>query len=758
MVNANTSAVTILLPSICEDVDSPVATLQWAVTGYSLVGAAVIVTSGALGDVLGRRKIFLGGLLLFIGSCAFIALSRRRRRRDRRAHDPGRFGRDDPRLRHEPAVGRVVRPGADEGDHAVGRGVGGGRRGGPLVGGVLVDTTGWQGLFWIDAAIAALCIPVTIAHGPGVARPGRARARSTGPARRSIAVALAPVILALSEGTDWGWTSAATLGSLRARHRRPIGFFYVEGRVEAPLVDLKLLRNRVLVGATLAILIVAGTINGLMYVLSLYFQNPEALGMSAFEAGLATLPAAAAMIAVTPAIAPLAAKLGGARAVALGFLLATAGFASSPSRTPRGSTSRSCSADRAVDRARLRERPGVVGLDGGRARRPGRRRVRDLEHGPLRRRRRGCGGGRDGQRRGDREPPGRRRLGGEALAAGLAASALLMAVWSASGVAARRPPARATGREHPRAIDRAAAAAATTHTIPTQPSPARVNEGARHASRSTAPRRPWAHGAREGRPRRARRVPVGRGPQAVPARGVRQGRRLGGRAFAAEGLQDVRPSLTPDGSHCVHGHVPGARGRADRAPLLPLRRAAAARRGRVGRPGVRADRARRPLVRPRQRRLQGQHRHAPHRAARAARGPRRLPVRDQADLRGLRGAGDRRARGVRSRERRAAAGGHDPGRGHRQLRGRRPHAHHHAARDDEHRRQARGARQPDALRHVRRPGAGSRGRAHPAARLAARRGTATPRSTGSTTPRRGTASTTPPSSSAPTPTCSTASS
>ena len=75
VVNANTSAVSILLPSISEDTGSPVSTLQWAVTGYSLVGAACIVTSGALGDVFGRRKIFLGGLLLFIGSCVLIALS-----------------------------------------------------------------------------------------------------------------------------------------------------------------------------------------------------------------------------------------------------------------------------------------------------------------------------------------------------------------------------------------------------------------------------------------------------------------------------------------------------------------------------------------------------------------------------------------------------------------------------------------------------------------------------------------------------------
>ena len=75
VVNANTSAVTILLPTMSEDVGAPVAQLQWAVTGYMLVGAAVIVTSGALGDVFGRRRVFLGGLALFIASCVLIALS-----------------------------------------------------------------------------------------------------------------------------------------------------------------------------------------------------------------------------------------------------------------------------------------------------------------------------------------------------------------------------------------------------------------------------------------------------------------------------------------------------------------------------------------------------------------------------------------------------------------------------------------------------------------------------------------------------------
>ena len=75
VVNANTSAVSILLPAISADTGTDVTTLQWAVTSYSLVGAAVIVTSGSLGDVFGRKRVFQLGLALFVVSCILIALS-----------------------------------------------------------------------------------------------------------------------------------------------------------------------------------------------------------------------------------------------------------------------------------------------------------------------------------------------------------------------------------------------------------------------------------------------------------------------------------------------------------------------------------------------------------------------------------------------------------------------------------------------------------------------------------------------------------
>ena len=103
-------------------------------------------------------------------------------------------------------------------------------------------------------------------------------------------------------------------------------FVLVEKRVSAPIVDLNLLRNQVVVGTTLAILIVAGTLNGLMYVLSLYFQDPAGFGISPLETGVATLPAAAGLIAVTPLITPLAARIGTRLAIVAGFAFGALGF------------------------------------------------------------------------------------------------------------------------------------------------------------------------------------------------------------------------------------------------------------------------------------------------------------------------------------------------------------------------------------------------------------------------------------------------
>ncbi|MEU0932461.1 MFS transporter [Embleya sp. NPDC005971] len=324
VVNANTSAVSILLPAISTDTGTSLDTLQWAVTGYSLVGAAVIVTSGALGDVFGRRLVFLGGLALFIVSCVLIALS------------GGGAGVIAGRAIQGAAGATILACGMSllsvstagagqvravtlwGGASAVGAAAG------PLAGGVLVEGTGWQGLFWIDAAIALVCVPITLRGVAESRDPDRSRSIDFA-GTVLIAAVLAPALLALSEGATWGWASAGVLGCFAVALVAGVAFVAVERRIEAPLVDLRLLRNRVLIGATVGILLSAGVINGLMYLVSLYFQNPATLALSPLQAGLATLPATVGLIAVTPLVPRAVHRLGIGPMLAIGFAATTAG-------------------------------------------------------------------------------------------------------------------------------------------------------------------------------------------------------------------------------------------------------------------------------------------------------------------------------------------------------------------------------------------------------------------------------------------------
>ncbi|GAA1918768.1 DHA2 family efflux MFS transporter permease subunit [Arthrobacter gandavensis] len=325
VVNANTSAVSILLPAISADTGTSVDTLQWAVTGYSLVGAAVIVTSGSLGDVFGRRRVFQLGLLLFVLSCVIIALA-------------GTGGMVIAgRLIQGAAGATILACGmsllsvANSGDAQLravslwGAAAAVGAAAGPLAGGLLVDATGWQGLFWIDAGIAVVCIVLTAATVAESRDPNRQQAIDYA-GTILIALTLTPLILGVSKSGDWGWFSIATLGCFAITVVAGYAFIAVERRVAVPLLDLSLLRNRVLVGSTVAILIGAGTINALMYLLSLYFQDPSTLGFSPLQAGLATLPATAGLVIVAPLVPRLAAKVGGRQTVGIGFALTTAGF------------------------------------------------------------------------------------------------------------------------------------------------------------------------------------------------------------------------------------------------------------------------------------------------------------------------------------------------------------------------------------------------------------------------------------------------
>src|SRR6476659_9293176 len=248
VVNANTSAVSILLPAISAATGTDVTTLQWAVTGYSLVGAAVIVTSGSLGDVFGRKRVFQLGLLLFVVSCVLIALST--------TGGMVIVG----RLIQGAAGATILACGlsllsvANSGQEQLravslwGAAAAVGAAAGPLLGGLLVDITGWQGLFWVDAAVAVICVVLTAASVQESKDPDRPRSIDYA-GTVLIALTLTPLILGVTKSGEWGWLSLATIGCFALSIAAGFAFIAVERRIAVPLLDLALLRNRVLVGS-----------------------------------------------------------------------------------------------------------------------------------------------------------------------------------------------------------------------------------------------------------------------------------------------------------------------------------------------------------------------------------------------------------------------------------------------------------------------------------------------------------------------------
>jgi EmrB/QacA subfamily drug resistance transporter len=326
VVNVNTSAVSILLPSIGIDLGASLDTLQWAVTGYLLVGAATIVTSGVLGDVFGRRKMFVYGLILFALSCVLIALATAGWMVVAGRAIQGAAG--AAILASGLSLLSVVSAGPSQMRSVSlwGAAAAAGAAAGPVLGGVLNEVTRWQGLFWIDAAIAALCVPWTLRTVPESRDPSRNRSIDLA-GTVLVAAVLAPFVFAITNGSSWGWASTPTLVCLAISALSAVGFVVAERRVPAPLVDLRLLKNKVLVGSTLAILIGAGAIAGLSLLISLYFQDPATFGMSSLVAGLACLPVAAGIVLVAPAVTPLAHHFGARPVIIAGFVLMTAGFA-----------------------------------------------------------------------------------------------------------------------------------------------------------------------------------------------------------------------------------------------------------------------------------------------------------------------------------------------------------------------------------------------------------------------------------------------
>ncbi|GAB3963630.1 MFS transporter [Actinoallomurus acanthiterrae] len=316
IVGLDNTIVNVALPSIQRDIHASVSGLQWIIVAYTVVLAALLMLSGSTADRIGRRRTFQTGLLLFTLGSLLCSLS--------------------PSLgwlvaaRTVQAVGgSMLNPVAmsiitntftDPRERARAIGVWGGVVGismalGPLLGGTLAASAGWQAIFWINIPVGllafALCarfVPESRAPRP---RPGAA-GRSQGGGKQAdpvgqvlIVVLLAGLTYGIIEAPSAGWGSAQTVGCVAAAVLALALLIPYELRRAEPLINPRFFRSVPFAGATVIAVCGFASLGGFLFVNTLYLQ--DVLGHSAFHAGLLTLP----MAGMTLLFAPLSGRIVG---------------------------------------------------------------------------------------------------------------------------------------------------------------------------------------------------------------------------------------------------------------------------------------------------------------------------------------------------------------------------------------------------------------------------------------------------------------
>lgn len=324
--------VYVALPDIGADLAFSPHALQWVVSAYAVSFGGLLLLAGRLSDVLGRRRIFLAGMVLFAGGSTLGGL----------AAAPGlligaRIVQGLGAAALFPSTLALVNTTFAEGserNRAVGIWAAAGAAGlsvGALLGGVLTAAVGWQGVFFVN-------VPLTLAGliGAGLLLAGDSpRERGRGfdlPGALTGTAAASLLVFATAQGSELGWTSPVVVGGALAAVALVMAFIAIEAHTERPLLPLRLLRNANL-GAALAVIFIFGmTLNSVPYALTQYFQ--AVLGFGALEAGMGFLVPTAAITAgnllgerLVARFGVSAVLIGGLSLGAIGAVLLTPGMA-----------------------------------------------------------------------------------------------------------------------------------------------------------------------------------------------------------------------------------------------------------------------------------------------------------------------------------------------------------------------------------------------------------------------------------------------
>jgi EmrB/QacA subfamily drug resistance transporter len=306
MLLLDVTIVNVALPSIQKELHSSFSDLQWVVDAYALTLAAVLLTAGSIGDLIGRRRVFVGGLGLFSVASLLCGLATTplflNLARGLQGVGAAMMFACSLALLASSYQGR---------DRGTAIGIWGATIGaavavGPLVGGVLTEGIGWEAIFFVNVPIGIAVIALTLRVVEESRNPNEGRVDLPGLTTFSSALFL--LVFALIRGNDEGWGSGLIVGMLIAAGVLLIAFVAIERRSSHPMLDLSLFRNPSFVGASLTAFVLSASIFAMFLYLTLYIQNQ--LHYSALEAGLRFLPTTLLSFFVAPVAGKLAERLG----------------------------------------------------------------------------------------------------------------------------------------------------------------------------------------------------------------------------------------------------------------------------------------------------------------------------------------------------------------------------------------------------------------------------------------------------------------
>ncbi len=292
IVGMDTTIVNVALPSIGRDLHASVSGLQWTIDGYTLVLASLLMLSGATADRVGRRRVFQIGLATFTVGSGLCSLA------------PGLGWLVAFRM-VQAVGGSMLNPVAmsiitntftDRAERARALGVWGGTFAlsmalGPVLGGLLVGSVGWRGVFWVNIPVGLAAIALAARFVPESKAPTPRRPDPGGQAL--IIVMLGSLTYAIIEGPDLGWHAPVIVTLFAVAAVALAVFVAYEAHRTEPVLDPRFFRSAPFAGSVLTAISAFAALGGFLFLATLYLQDVR--GLSALSAGLHMVPMAVAM-------------------------------------------------------------------------------------------------------------------------------------------------------------------------------------------------------------------------------------------------------------------------------------------------------------------------------------------------------------------------------------------------------------------------------------------------------------------------------